>query len=330
VYSHNQSYALEGDLRFSLPFPDRGQFDSGLEIRDSLFRDPDTNNPQRFESALWASSQTQLFNHRLVIVPAFRLAYASEYPPTLIPRLGMMLYPWAPVQTSQLQSLALVGNIGRSFRYPSFHEMFVRLDGFGGNANLLPEDAVDGDIGLRWRTARLSLEVAYFRRYLKNMILFAPVSSFLVRADNYPNARSQGVEAQVAIHALFGFSLSTSYTYSESLFSEPAMPLPGHPPHRLVARLEWDSYEMLGRLISHNWKIGLWTSATAQSAMVLSRFNANPEEGRIWLAAGTSISYRVFSIVAEGQNLLDKRDAVDVVGFPLPPANFRVSLVAKL
>ena len=64
--------------------------------------------------------------------------------------------------------------------------------------------------------------------------------------------------------------------------------------------------------------------------MVLSRFESMVEEGRALLGVGGAVSYRGIGLSLEGQNLLDKRDAVDTVGFPLPPAHFLASLSTTL
>jgi outer membrane receptor protein involved in Fe transport len=170
------------------------------------------------------------------------------------------------------------------------------------------------------------VEAALFSRWIDNTILFAPVSSFLVRADNYPRARARGVEGTVDLRPGVGLRLQGSYTFTETRFGEPAMSLPGHPPHRVAARLGW-RYPFEGR---GAWGLGLWTGATFESAQVLSRFDSTEEEGRVLLSAGASFSWRWLTLSAEGRNLLDKRDALDTVGFPIAPARFMVSAALSL
>jgi outer membrane receptor protein involved in Fe transport len=221
--------------------------------------------------------------------------------------------------------LEVAGNIGRSFRHPSFQEMYIRLDGFGGNADLQPEDALDGDVGLRWRQGGLSLEAVYFRRWIKNIILFAPESPTLVRASNYEGASAQGVELCADLQPGLGLRIRAAYTYTRSRFGDPSMSLPGHPGHRLVGRLGW-----LLPWVKGAFSLELWSAATLESSRVLGRFDATEEEGRLLLSAGAALSWRWLTVRAEGRNLLDKRDALDAVGFPLPPARFFVSLSAAL
>jgi outer membrane receptor protein involved in Fe transport len=248
----------------------------------------------------------------------------------VVPRFGLLVRPLRWTGRPWLRPLTLVASLGRSFRYPSFQEMYVRVDGFGGNAELQPEDAVEAELGLRWRRRLLSLELVYFQRRLKNLILFAPVSSFLVRADNYRNARAEGLEAAAMLHAPGNLDLRASYTLTRSRFGDPPMSLPAHPEHRLKARLEW-APPWTDRLPGQ-WRVQprLFSAIVVEGATVLGRFESQPEEGRVLLSAGASLGYRGFTLSAEGENLLDKRDAVDAVGFPLPPARFLLSLVKTL
>jgi outer membrane receptor protein involved in Fe transport len=249
-----------------------------------------------------------------------RLATATGFGATVVPRFGLVLRPLRPLRIRALRAIEVAANVGRSYRYPSFQEMYIRLDGFGGNAALQPEDAVDGDVGVRWAHRWISLEAAYFQRRIGNLILFAPVSSFLVRADNYRGARSDGVELAGRAGPLVGLTLRASYTFTRSRFGDPPMSLPGHPEHRVAARLAWET--PAGR----RWSAQLWSGVVVESGMVLGRFDSVAVGGRVLLSCGGGLTYRGITLSVEGQNLLDKRDAVDTVGFPLPPARAFASL----
>jgi vitamin B12 transporter len=322
VASRNQSFTIETAARLALPLAAVGRLDAGVEARGQLFRDPDTDDPQRLEVDLWLAGQTHLLARTVTIAPAVRLASATGFGATVVPRVGLVVRPLRWTRRASLATLEIAGNLGRAFRYPSFQEMYIRLDGFGGNPELQPEDSLDGDVGLRWQRRYVSLEVAYFQRRIKNVILFAPVSSFLVRADNYRGALTQGVEAAALLGPLRGVTLRGSYTYTRSRFGDPPMSLPGHPPHRAAVRLGWETRP--GR----SWTLQLWSGVVVESAMVLSRFDSSEARRRVMLSAGGAFGWRNLSLSVEGQNLLDQRDAVDAVGFPLPPARFLISVSA--
>lgn len=327
AHSRNSGFTVGGRARLELPLPGAGRLDSGAEIRGVIFRDSTTDNPWRLDVDLWASSQIPLLSRHLVLVPAFRLATATDLGATVVPRGGLVLRPLLWTGTKWLAALELASNVGRSYRLPSFQEMYIRLDGFGPNPELEPEDALEADVGLRWRSGLLTLEAAIFRRWIKNLILFAPVSLYLVRADNYPGARAQGAEASLDLRPGVGIRLRAAYTYTQTRFSEPVMSLPGHPEHRLVTRLGWRFPFNKSR--TRPWSLQLWTAATMESSQVLYRFDTIQEEGRVLLSAGGAFSWRWLTLSAQGRNLLDKRDALDTVGFPVAPARFLVSVAAS-
>jgi len=329
----SHSFAAGAEATLAAPLGDTGRVDGGVSITGNFFRDEDTDNPERLEASLWAASQTRLLDQHLVIVPAVRLALATGFGATVVPKLGLILNPLQWTANPWLTPLQVSANLGRSFRYPSFQEMYIRLDGFGavaGNPDLSPEDSLDWDAGLRWRGRLLSLEVAFFQRYIKNTILFAPESATRIFARNYKSALAQGLEASLRVGTVLGLELGSSYTYTMTRFGDPPdYSLPGFPPHRVASRLGW-RYPLAPKRGKGRWGLELWSGVVLESAMVLDRFNNFEEESRVLLSAGGSFSWRWLTLSAEGRNLLDKRDAVDTLNYPLPPARFLISLAAVI
>ena len=78
--------------------------------------------------------------------------------------------------------MTLAFSLARAARYPALEELFY----FGahpgnfafevGNPDLNPEHALGFDIALRWRTARASGEVTYFRNDISDYVFRAPIS----------------------------------------------------------------------------------------------------------------------------------------------------------
>jgi iron complex outermembrane receptor protein len=90
---------------------------------------------------------------------------------------GLLLRPAA---ANDAVTIAL--SLARAARYPAIEELFY----FGphpgnfafeiGNPNLEPEHALGFDMALRWRSARASGEVSYFRNNIDNYVFRRPVS----------------------------------------------------------------------------------------------------------------------------------------------------------
>ena len=330
--SHTQGFAVGASARWGVPLPGVGRLDAGLELQEGLLRDLQgtLQDPlsSRFSADLFVSSKVQLLWRHLVLVPAVRLSLATGQQATVVPKMGAVVRPLLWTKNRWLAPLALASNVGRSYRYPTFHELYVDLDSLRGNENLQPEDAVEADIGLRWRHKVVDLEVVYFSRRIKNLILYAPVSLYLVEANNYAGVTTDGVEASINMRPGGGVTLRAAYTHLRTRWGDPPLRLPGHPKHRLAARLTWGfPFKAQGK---SRWSVKLWAGATVESDMALDQHNNVLLDSRVLLSAGGEASYRWLSLSAEGRNLLDRRDLMDTQGFPLPPARLLVSLSAAL
>ena len=330
--SHTQGFAVGATARWGIPLARVGRLDLGLELHEDLLRDLQgtlrDELSSRFSADLFASSKVHLLWRHLVLVPAVRLALASGQGATMVPKVGMVVRPLLWTKNRWLAPLALAGNVGRSFRHPSFHELYVDLDSLRGNPDLQPEDAVEADVGLRWGNQVVDLEVVYFSRHIKNLILYAPVSLYLVEANNYSGVTTDGLEASFNLRPGWGVTVRGAYTYTRTRWGDPPLRLPGHPEHRLAARLAW-GYPFKGRG-RPRWGVKLWAGAVVESDMALDQHNNILLDSRVLLSAGGEASYRWLSLSAEARNLLDRRDLLDTMGFPLPPARFLLSLSAAL
>ena len=331
--SHAEGHDVGLTSRLTVPLGDTGQVDGGVELTEELLFDrlPEDDRviggdgqADRFTAGVWASSSIKLLDGALVLSPAVRLVAATEQDVVVLPKVGLLVRPLAWTGNRLLSALALVGNLGRSFRYPSYYELYVDMDSMRGNPELDPEDAVDGDVGLRWELRQIALEAAYFRRLIKNMILYAPVSPHLVEAGNYPEVDAEGVEASMRLTPGWGTDLRAAYTYTRTRWDEPVVSLPGHPRHRLVTRLAWGYPWAADK--APTWELKVWGGLLYESGMPLDRFNSISVEERVLLSVGGSFRYRWITAAARGRNLLDRRDLLDSLGFPLPPARFLISL----
>lgn len=319
--------------KFTVPLGDTGQLDAGVELTEELLLDRlpadqrvigGDGRADRFSAGVWAASSIKLLGGDLVLTPAFRLVAATGQDAAMIPKVGLLVRPLRWTGNRFLAALSVVGNLGRSFRYPSYYELYVDMDSLRGNPDLKPEDAVDGDVGLRWELPVVALEAAYFHRLIKNMILYAPVSAHLVQAGNYPEVHAEGAETSLRLTPGWGADLRAAYTYTETRWDDPVLSLPGHPTHRLVARLGWGYPWSTNKTPA--WELKVWGGVTYEGGMPLDRFNNIEVSERVLLSAGGSFRYRWITLAAQGRNLLDQRDLLDSLGFPLPPARFLISL----
>ncbi|MBK8479918.1 MAG: TonB-dependent receptor [Proteobacteria bacterium] len=332
VESESNSAGLGGIAEATLPLRPWLRLRPGVELRSDLFFGADAGARERLSTEGWLAAELSPLGRQLVLTPTLRWTRSSDFGGRWVPALGLLLQPWvdrhAELQATddRLSSLQLRASFGRSLRFPSYQEQFLRVDGFGPNPDLQPEDALAFDAALSWAPLpRIALELGVFRRWIDNVILVAPVSSFLIRPDNFSGADTTGAELSLQATLPAGLRVGATYCLLQTRLAQTGLALPAHPRHQGSLELSWAFSGLSG---SPQWlgPLRLASSLAVQSGIGLDRFGNAREEGRVLAAASARYTLRGFTLSLEGRNLLDKRDAVDSVGFPLPPARVFLAL----
>jgi outer membrane receptor protein involved in Fe transport len=146
-------------------------FTFATELREEFLENGDYGNPDRFTFSLFAADEINLLDELIVINPVIRYdLWSTRQESTTndsgnLGKIGVIVAP--------LDYLSFKANAGRSYRAPSFGELFFPNEGFiRGNPDLKPETAYDFDIGFILSHPRAALEVSYFRSHIDDLILF--------------------------------------------------------------------------------------------------------------------------------------------------------------
>lgn len=116
--------------------------------------------------------------------------YYSEY--------GWRHFPGAEAGYQISEALRLYGNVGVSFRIPTYTDLYYIGPTNIGNANLEPEKAINYEGGVKIRTGRFQSEIVYFNRHTNNLIEWARADeSQPWQPQNFNEVTFQGVEAAV-------------------------------------------------------------------------------------------------------------------------------------
>jgi vitamin B12 transporter len=156
-----------------------------------------------------------LYNHhffkKLRITLNLRHGFVTGYNIPFVPSLG---FSWN-VYHDKNNSFKVSGNIGKSYRIPSFNDRFWLP---GGNRNLLPENGFSSELSAahKYLANRLELnhKIHFFYMDITNWVLWSNGGSFWF-AGNVQQVRSKGIEAQSEIiYKISGFNLSQTINYS--------------------------------------------------------------------------------------------------------------------
>ncbi|HSN91359.1 MAG TPA: TonB-dependent receptor [Anaeromyxobacteraceae bacterium] len=218
---------------------------------------------------------------------------------------------------------------GRTFRAPSFAELWLRQGLVDPNPDLVPEEGLGADASLVYDgPLGLAALGAHATRY-RDLVIYEPAGpDGRLRPRNVGEAFLAGLEAELATapaRRLLGLAGSASYTFlaTENLRAPPqeiGKDLPRRPRHRLYARAEISPGPAEAHVEVH------WVGRQFEDAR-----NVNAIEAALAWNAGAALRAgrtRAVRLSVEVRNLLDDRTLKDPYGSPLPGRMVMVTLRA--
>lgn len=203
--------------------------------------------------------------------------------------------------------------IGRSFRSPSFAELYLDQGGVAPNPDLVPERALSLDAGVAWRGQSVTLSFSSFVSFYRDLIIYELFPPFRAKPFNFGAARIAGFEAQALAPLPGGFYAEAAYSFlrarndTESL-TQRGQPLPYRPSHRVFLRLARRGDRVEG-----------YAEMSATSSMPRNSFGTSfmPAQFVANIGVGARIAGPVWLDV-EVKNVLDDRKQQDLFLYPLP------------
>lgn len=263
--------------------------------------------PVRPTLAAALSEELTLLQGRLRLAPAGRAEWLGDYS-GFSGKLGATWRAAGPV--------SLRASAGRTFRAPSFAELYLQQGILQPNRNLVPETGISGDGGVVVEGPLGLVSLGGYSTLYRELIIYEPASFQRLKPFNDGKAVVRGVEAEAASAPLWlGFSGALAYTFmdSQTLRGDDTVlgkDLPHRPRHRLYGRLGWEGARVAAHL-----------EAQYLSAQWQDRANIQPIPAAVSWNAGASlgISRRPETRLAlEVKNLTDDRTLTDGFGNPLP------------
>lgn len=219
--------------------------------------------------------------------------------------------------------LEVRGGAGRSFRAPSFSELFLDQGAFAPNPDLAPERAGSFDAGASWRGEELTLTASGFWSSYQDLIIYELNPPARVKPFNIGAARIRGVELQAILKLPQGFVAEAAYSFLDAVntrrsATQGGQPLSYRPPHRLFLRLARRGDRLEG-----------YAELNAISSMPRNSFGTSfmPAQAVVNTGAGARVLGPLWLDV-EVKNLLDDRTLQDLFQYPLP--GLSVSAIARV
>jgi outer membrane cobalamin receptor len=220
----------------------------GTELRWDLLDSNRIDDLSRRTAGVFVQNESRFFEKKLVLVPAVRYDDTEGFDGEWIPRLGLIAQP--------LSWLKLKGNVERSYRVPTFEELFFDEGSVRGNPALEPEDAFNADVGFeasfpKWGPlSQGRLEFAVFQNEIDESIVFQQISQFVIGATNTGKARIRGLELAGALRFFDWFTFAGNWTLLDTEVRDSGRPLPGRADSEYLLRAELSPPDRLWQIVA--------------------------------------------------------------------------------
>jgi vitamin B12 transporter len=170
----------------------------GLETAKVLLASNNLGDNNRFLTTLFLEHRLELFNKKLDITPGVAVSYFSDF--------KFFAFPGIDVGYQLVDNLKVYGNLGYTYRIPTFTDLNYKSPNTIGNPNLEPEKAFSQEIGLKWNTSNFNLSAAVFNRNSNHLIDYVKMQlTDPWQAQNIQDVTTKGFETQL----LYSFSLNS-------------------------------------------------------------------------------------------------------------------------
>ena len=133
-----------------------------IEYNDAKFFNKRLGDHARTLWSGFLEHRFRFFNERLDITPGVMLAHYSDY--------GNNAFPGIDVGFRVHENVKLFANYGKTYRVPTFTDLYFFNGANNNNPNLLPEKANSYEFGAKFMNRFLNVQLAYFERNSLNLI----------------------------------------------------------------------------------------------------------------------------------------------------------------
>ena len=173
----------------------------GIEAAKVYLSSNNLGDNNRFVSTLFLEHRLELFDKKMDITPGVAVTYFSDF--------KFFAFPGIDIGYQMLDNLRVYGNLGYTYRVPTFTDMNYKSPTTIGNPELEPEKAFSQEIGLKWNTAGFNASVAVFNRDSNRLIDYVKMQN----TDPWQPQNIQDVTTK-------GFETQLDYTFAINSFNQ--------------------------------------------------------------------------------------------------------------
>ncbi len=255
IFSESTQYRMLQHISYQLDVSQNFLMDQSLDVNYNRVanRDSVMNTGYEKDRLVYAYvlGLQKSFQDRLDLNLILRQEWTNHERDPVVPFFGL---DFRPIQSGDL---ILHANVARNFRRASLNELYWQP---GGNPDLMPEEGVAMEVGLRYATGIRNFDIlgdiSLYHADIKNWIIWIPAYHGFWEPMNINRVRSRGIELSLRLDGHFyGFDvfMMGGYAYTPSRnFGDPLVWGDESYGKQLVY-IPLNSGNMMFRLSRNNW-----------------------------------------------------------------------------
>jgi iron complex outermembrane receptor protein len=180
---------------------DKGITGFGVDISRVFISSNNLGKRNRTMANLFLEHRFKFADGKIDITPGVAVTYFSDF--------KFHAFPGLDIGFKLSDNLKAYGNLGVTYRIPTYTDLYYNDRSTIGNSNLKPEEAFAQEIGLKFNSGRFTSSVAIFNRDADNLIDF-------IR----PDVTSKYEATNIAKVNTKGFELNTDYRFKLNKFNQ--------------------------------------------------------------------------------------------------------------
>ena len=193
------------DFSFSKLF-DSSRLNFGIDLSSSSISSNNLGKHNRFTSSLYADYTFKTKDNRLSFSPGFSVSNFSD--------MSTHFFPGVDIGFDLSEKINLYANYGKTYRIPTYTDLYYSDRNTIGNPNLNPEHAITNEIGIKYSNENIDISSSYFLRKSSNIIDYVKQSEQdKWEATNIRNLDTNGFDFNFLFKISPNNSLRLGYTY---------------------------------------------------------------------------------------------------------------------